>query len=423
MRLNLSLGALAVLQLISSLFVQLAVLRIVGAGAQTDAFVAAQAVPLVLFSILSVAFQSVWQPRFSVLADDKLAWRESLGQAQAQVLLTFGAVATLLCLTAPNWTQLLFPGFNHQTTGLSASMALPLFTAAALNCHSAVLTTALRTCNKFIRAEAISLGGSVFAIGLLLIVVPHGGVQAAAWVTCARAILVFGFLYVQTNRPPILFNKAWGNSKVWGQIRPLIAGATLYKTAPLFDRYWSSQASTGSVTILSLAQTGMGAIGMVLERSICVPVAPQLARLVERKDWLGLRSAYRKCVLQISLATLLVAVVFAALYPVWDYFLEPLLNLPAPLAREMWVICLWLLGYLHVAASGTIAVAAFYAMGDTRTPVKVGVTGFLFGVVFKALGFLLMGISGLAAATSVYYLCNMVAMCFLLEKKINARLS
>lgn len=388
-------------------------------GPLTDAFVAAQAVPLFLFSILSVSLQSVWQPRLSVLLNDHAGWRETQGVAQAQTLMLFAGVAIPVALFSDAWIRVIFPGFDQEQSRLTSSMTLPLLAGAAFNCHSALLTTALRARDQFLRAEMVSLAGTLCLLGMTWAVVPVGGVEAAAWALCARAIGVFLVLHFQAGRPMLLARQAWRSREVWTSLRPLLAGSAIYKTSPLVDRYWTSLAPAGGVTVFNLAQTAMGALATILERAVCVPVVPQLARLAAREDYEGLRKAYRTCVARISLAAALTAVGMIALYPAWEAILAMLLKVTPGQAHDMWFVCLALLGYLHVAASGTIAVSAFYALDDTRTPVRIGMAGFILGVILKSAGFLLMGLTGLAIATSAYYICNMVAMCILLEKKID----
>ena len=80
-------GALTALQLIFNFLVQLLILRIVGIGHLTDAFIAAQAVPLVLFSIISVSLSSVWQPRLSLLNNNRVRWKDGQGVALGQAVI------------------------------------------------------------------------------------------------------------------------------------------------------------------------------------------------------------------------------------------------------------------------------------------------------------------------------------------------
>lgn len=77
------------------------------------------------------------------------------------------------------------------------------------------------------------------------------------------------------------------------------------------------------------------------------------------------------------------------------------------------------MGYLHAAAAGAIVIQAFYAMGNTKTPVKIGFAGFLLSLGVKAIGYLWFGLLGLALGTTIYYSLNMLVMWIILESTIN----
>jgi putative peptidoglycan lipid II flippase len=423
LKLNVSLGALASLQLAASFLAQLIVLAAVGAGISTDAFVAAQAVPAVIFSILAVSLQNVWQPKLAVLSEQRVLWREAQGTAQGQVLLLFGGVSVVLIATANYWMQLLFPGFSKPQAELAAHMSQILLVAMVLNGQAALLTTAQRARERFVAAETVSLLATVAAAAALAMVVPIYGVEGAAWVGLARAFVVAVILYALAGMPAVALRQAWQEATVWRQLRPILAGSSLYKTGPILDRFWSSHAPAGGVTVFNLAQTGMGAFSSVLERAISVPVTPRLARLVAANDYSGVRKLYRACILRVTFLVGMLLLVLLLLKPFWSGLALSLLRVHEPLSSQMWLICVLLLGYTHVAASGNIAVAAFYAMGDAKTPVRVGVVGFALGAVLKSFAFVAWGLTGLALGTSIYYIINIAVMCALLEKKINEQLS
>jgi putative peptidoglycan lipid II flippase len=419
-KLNISLGAIAALQLLSSVALQLVVIAFVGAGPQTDALIAAQAVPQVLLAVLAISLQSAWQPRLAVLAHDGPAWRNAQGVAHGQVILLFWTSALVLAALAKWWIGLLFPGFTSEQRELAHSLTFPLLAGTVLTGHAALLTSAQRARDRFVTAETTALAGTVLAIGVVAVTVARFGVVAAAWTSLGRAALVCVALHAQAGRPKPLLADAWRCSRMWKQVRPMLAGSSIYKTAPLVDRFWTSQASAGGVTVFSLAQTAMGAVAAVLERSIGTPVMPHLARLVEAGDMGRVWALYRRCIAHISVATLAVAALLVTVWPVWAGAMDRLLGMDATLAWQLWLACLLLLGYLHVAASGTVAVAAFCAMGEAQTPVKVGVPAFLFFVVVKSLAFLAWGLPGLAAATSLYYITNMALLSLILKRRIDA---
>jgi putative peptidoglycan lipid II flippase len=422
MRVGLSLGAIAALQIIASLAAQLMVLRIVGVGWQTDAYIAAQAVPLVLLAVLSGSLQHVWQPRLALAALDRDRWSHEQSTAQGQVLLAYGTTALGLALSALIWTPWLFPGFEANQQRLAASLALPLFAASALNCHSAVTATALRATDRFVTAEATPFAGTILSLGLILLLVPRWGVDGAAWAALTRAVGVCAALHVQAGRPDWSVRRAVEAAQAWRKLRPLVAGSSLYKASPLVDKYWGSLAPAGGLTALSLAQLASSSTAVVLDRAFNVPVVPQLARLVEQRRFSDVRTLYRRCLLRVSICTLVLGCALIALEPLVALALTALLATAPEVASQVWLLTLLFLGYLHVSACGAVVTASFMALGDARTPVTIGVIGFIVGVGLKSAGFLTAGLPGLALATSVYYAGNLLAMSLILERRLDAQL-
>lgn len=417
------LGLIALLQLVVGLLIQISVLRAVGAGSETDAFIAAQALPLVLFSILSISIQSVWQPPLALTGGSLDKWLSLQGEALGQALVLVGGITLFAHVTHSFWIPLLYPGLDETQVLLASYMTLPLLLAAALNSQSVIFTAALRSVDRFAIAEVVNLSASVIALVVMIVMVPIEGIKVAAWILCARATIAFGVLYICAGRPRIDIQRGLASHAVWRQLKPLLFGSSYYKSAPLVDRYWCSQAGTGGLTTFSLAQTGMGAAATVLERSICMPLMPKLARFVESQDMVGLRHTYRSSIFRIHMAAGAALMALITLYPIWERLLAVGLNMETALAHQLWWLCILLLGYMHVAASGGIVTASFYAFGDMRTPVKVGIITFSISIVLKSAGFVLLGLPGLAVATSIFYVGNMAIMCYLLEKKINARSS
>lgn len=420
MTLGLSLGALAGLQLLAGLALQLIVLRIVGAGAMTDAFIAAQTVPMVLGAVFATSLQSVWQPRFAVVAADATGWQRQQRLAQGQTLWLMGLMGLLAAWSSPIWLRWLFPGLDAVTLGPAVQMTRVMCAGALLNGHALLLMAALRSRERFVLAEVVAAGGALMAVAGALWIVPRAGVIGAAWVGTARAAAVCAVLFVLAGAPLPALRGALRSRETWPQLRPLLAGASLYKLSPLVDRYWGSLAPAGGLTLLALAQTGLGMLAQMLDRAICVPVMPRLARLAAAKQSTAMRALVRERLATVTWIAAAVLALLVAARPLWPGLLDAALRLPAASAATLWWLCVLLLGYLHVVAAGSMLVAAFVALGDSRTPVRIGVVGFALGLVVKSLAFVLAGLEGLALATSLYYVGNLLVMWKFLEKRLES---
>lgn len=414
------LGAIAVLQLAAALTLQLIVLLSIGPGRETDAYIAAQSVPLVLSSIVAISLQNTWQPRLAVLAENHPAWLAAQRVAQGQVLAILGSISLLAALTCAWWLPLLFPTFTAAQLTTAARLSWLLLAAGLLSGHATLYTAAQRARGRFLQSDLTSLLWSLIGTAIVAALVPRYGVEAAGWVSLVRTGATAAHLHVISGKALPALSSGTADSSIWRQLRPLLAGSALYKLSPLVDRYWAAQAGAGGLTVYNLALLAVGAIANILERSLIGPFSVRAAVLVQAKDYTTLRTLYRRMLVQITMVTAVVAIAIIGLRPAWSIIFTGLMDISPALSAELWVVSLLLLGYLHVAASGAVSVAIFYAQGDTRTPVLIGIAGFVLGLILKSLGFLVFGLPGLAAGTSVMFLCNLALFSTVLRKRLLA---
>ena len=422
MRQSFIIGIVVCAQLSASLVFQVLIIRFFGVGAETDSYIAAQTVPLVLVAIIITAFQSVWLPRLSLLADDFAAWRSEQAIAQGQVALLGCSVLLLVAFGAPIWLRLLFPGLDSVQQQSALVYTYILLAAGVFNIQSALLTVALRAYGRFVIAESTTLLGIFASLVCLYFLLPVGGMLAVVWIIFVRSVVTYLLQLHLASWPSISLQLAISTKKTWQLMWPLFFGTSIYKTSPIVDRYWASQAGIGGITILNLAQTAMGALAKVLEHSICVPLIPSFSRRIRDNDYEGLRKSYRQGVLIISVIVVLLAVLMLIAKPLFISLFVILLGLQDNIANSLWLTCFFLLGYLHVAASGHLPVSVFYALGDTKTPVQIGLVGFIISIIAKLVGYTYFGLLGLSIAISLYYFLNLIVMCLYLEKHIDEKI-
>lgn len=417
MKQSLYIAVVVGLQLLATFAMQLMVVRLVGINASTDAYIAAQTVPTVLSAILMAALQSVWLPRLAVIVDDAEQWIKEQAKAQGQSFIMAVGVFGLLWATHIFWQPLLFPGFTAQQIQEVGLFCGPLFLAAAFNTQSALLTVALRAKGRFLAAELIATSGSIFALISVYYTLPDWGLISVPWVTAVRAILVYAIQLWLANWPGISIKAGLQCKDTWELMRPLLFGASIYKTSPLVDRFWISQAPAGSMTAFSLAQTAINALAIIVEKIICMPVIPDLARYVSKENYNALYTIYKKNLRQITFFIIITIIAILA-------FNQIVVSLPKTIgindnaATTILNIMLLFTGYLHVAISGSIAVATLYALGDTKTPTKISTYGFLLSIPMKGVFYGIYGIYGIAIANSVYHMINLFFFHYAIWHKI-----
>jgi putative peptidoglycan lipid II flippase len=91
--------------------------------------------------------------------------------------------------------------------------------------------------------------------------------------------------------------------------------------------------------------------------------------------------------------------------------------------RQLWMLLLALGGVWVGGSAGQILATAFYAQGDTRTPVRIGAIGFTLATLLKVPGFFLFGIWGVAITASLQYLTSAAVQYVLLDRRLVAGLA
>ncbi len=417
MKTNLILGLLALAQLIAALLTQVVIVRIVGTGADTDAYVAALAIPLVLHSILAIPLQNVWLPRIMACAPDDRA--DSVRQALGQAFTWFGAAALVLSFTAPVWVVVLFPGLAEPQRASTEAMIRIMLAGTLFSGMLAILTVVGRSRKRFFVVEAVPLMVAILALVAITPIVSRTGVEGAALIFTLRCICACLALWLVLKVGWPRLGRGAEKSAAFRSARPLLLGSAVYKVGPLVDRFWTSQSPPGTMTIFNLATAATGAATMVIERAFSTPVIPSLSEFWQRADIKGFRRAYRRPVVQ---SFVLVIGGFGLLLLFDDFAIDlirQLLLFSHEDATQMIHIAYALAGTVFAGAAGTAVAGGFYASGDTLTPVRIGVAGFLVGLVLKGIGFMHHGVDGLAVATSIYYVGNLIVMVILLERRLN----
>lgn len=411
-------GLIASVQLIGQMLIQVAVVRAVGLGDEADVFFAAQTIPLLLMAILSSALQSVWLPRFSVSAEKYSELSALRAAAQGQTLILGGIFFLFLSLSVSVWIPLAFPGFNSFQQNKTALFSLVFLFINLLNVQSSTLTVELRATSKLLISELAPMIITMIVVILLFIYLPSLGIVFAVIALLIRAILTYAFLGFLTGWVTPSLIQGWGRRNEWGMLWPLLAGASVYKTMPVIDRYWASFAPAGGISSLNMAQSIVGSVVAVLEKMFCVPVTPQFSRYIALKQYDTIRWLYKRTLKKIALLTLLASLFLFLFSNQLAFCLEVLMSIDLEHSIKLVTMSQFLLGYLFAAVSGIVLVAVFYALGDSKTPVLIGLIGFLIGIILKWKLFPIIGLNGLVATTSIYLMVNVVMFYICLEQRL-----
>lgn len=416
MKQTLALGLLAAVQLLGQLLLQIYVIRIFGINSLTDAFFAAQALPLVISGILISTLQSVWLPKFSQSTGKQL--RERLRIAQGQAIVLAGFIITILATTVWLWVPLLFPGFTSYQILTTTKFTFYFLVSSLFSILASVLIFQLRSASHFLLADAIPTLITLLCFFLMLAFLDKN-ITYALIILGFRSLATYTCLMYVLRWPFPNFKSCMKFENTLELTKPQLIGTSVYKTMPIVDRYWASLGNIGSIVTINASQSIMTAMVTVFEKALCIPVIPNFSRLVLQKKYLSLQRGYRLSLLKILATSILITLVMYFFDSKIGLLIQFLLKVTPAQSEAIVSGCFFFTGYLFSALSGIVLVSVFYALEDTLSPIIIGLIGFSIGLLLKYYLFTMFSINGLIASTSIYMLINVVVFFIVIEYKLN----
>ena len=400
-RLSTALGGLALATISVSFLSQWYALTELGAGTQTDALFAGMVIPQLVLAIVSDSLGFAIVPLLATsTAEDSRREGWSIFQC---VGLFFSAIAFVLIIFAPYWVPFLVPGFDDE--GIALTIYLVRFQSflMILIALNAILRSIYHARQRFVFAETSLAVASVISFLFLLWSLPKYGVVAVVWSFILRSTLVMLFLlpgmgaYNPLNlRSPLL-------REIWIRIRPLLIGTTYYRSELVLDRFLSSMAPSGGLSLLYFGQQIYGASGQILNRSIAAPMIPQLSKHAYAGNWSSFRANYRTRLLSLVCLTLVGCFLLLFLGEPILKFIFGRKNMTSSDIHLLWVIMVALCGMLIGDPVNHTICSTFYSIGDTKTPTKIGMYVYTIAIIGKLFAFVIWGIVGIAVAASLFY--------------------
>lgn len=408
---------LSIIGVILTLLQPVLVITSFGAGSVSDAWFASQTLIVWLASLLSMPLHNVAVPLIVQAEHDQ---ERQLRAAFHLLYCTaiFTLVAAILVSTAHGWLPLLFAQTTQAQPALMQTLVWWLLPQLVFNGMTTALTSSQHAQGRILYAELSNVLTLVPATALLWWVLPHygpyQGPQAAAAILVIRSMLQ-ALLLLRHN--PLHFALAPMQQLLplyQQRLRPLLSGALYYKSDLLLDRWLCALAPAGQLSLYASAQQAISSIGTVLSKTLVATRLPRMAAVADDSHALqqlfaqGLRS-----VLQITTALWLLTAASLA----WRYWQ----GLHDDTLSHILAFILLLGGSLIMMPTGYMLTSSFYAEGDTRTPVRVGVIAFSISLPIKIAAFFQGGLVAMAIASSLCHLLGGVVMWLIRRAQFRAR--
>lgn len=396
-----------------------------GAGTLTDAYNAAFQLPDMLTYLLvggtaSIAF-------ITILSRYREQGREQEGEEALSVilsvmLLVLGSAVVLGEVFAPLYTRAFFPGFDTAKAALCTHMTRILLPAQLCFFAGGVLAAVLLVRKQFAWQAVSPL---VYNLGIILggiLLHKYFGVPALAVGAVAGAIagpLLLNYLGARRTGLRLRFTLQWSHPGLRQWIRmsiPLMIGVSLVTADTWILSYFASQ-GRGDISKLLYAKTLFTAPMAILGQAAGAASMPFFAALAGQKRFAEFTLAVNRTVTRIfAFAFLLSAWMIGLAHPAVELVLRGGLFRHADVRQTALYFTLFA-GSLCFWSAQAIYARAFYAAGNTLTPMTASTLITAASIPLYWLLFHQLGVPGLAIASDCGILVQTLALAGLLHYK------
>jgi putative peptidoglycan lipid II flippase len=411
----------------------LVIARAFGAGVASDAFFVAFRLPNLLRRLVAEgALSSAFIPVFTeyVTRRSRIDTLRMLRAVTGVMLLILGTLTLLGILAAPWVVRIMAPGFfatpavGELTVRLARLMFPYLFLVGlaalvmgVLNAHRHFLLPAL---SPVALNVGIIIGALVLAprlaepvVGLALGVLLGGAGQLLLqlpWLA-ARGLLTAPRLAL--GHPAV--------RRILGLMAPVVIGQSATHIGTVINTIVASFLAKGSVSYLyyadRLVEFPLGVFGV----AVATAVLPTLSEQGARQDKPALRETLSFSLRLATFVSMPAAVgLFVLSEPIVRVLYERGHFGPTETAGTAAAVAMYALGIVG-STTAKISAQAFFALGDTRTPVKVSVGAMALNCTMAALLARPLGHVGLALAIAVAATANAIALTIMLHRRLPGR--
>lgn len=404
---------------------EMVVARVFGATMYTDAYLVAYQLPYTAQQVIGWAIVSVTVPLLTKHIVDGNRREADLaanyffnGTAMLMLALSiFGVVA------APLLVQLTAPALNAATAGLAVKLTRIMFPSVFFVCLGMVLTGILNAHRRFGVAAFAPAFSSVIIIVVVLLSEKLWGIWGLA---CGTLLSFIGFFLIQI---PSSMGTGWRyrfclarqNKEIrlaLASLVPIVLGMSVNQIYYILNRFFASGLSEGSISALNygaeLAQFPAG----VFVSAVAVAIYPLLTEYAIVGDLTRFRDALEKGLGVVMLFSVPASVGLIVLrVPIVRLLFEH----GAFTAADTLAAASSLLFYAGgIVAYSLIMVLlrVFFAFSDVKTPVYAGLCGIAVNVLVSLVSVDVMGHDGLALATTLGSVGNMLVFLFFLKKHL-----
>ena len=399
-----------------------------GQNRLTDAYNAAFSIPDFLYTLLvggalSSAFIPVFSSYISTGKDDD-AWEVASIIFNLTMTLMLLGIAVGLMFT-PQLIQLLVPGFSQEFTDLTVKLTRIMFIQSLFMALSGLSMGILNSYKHFLMPAlgSVLYNLCIVAFGWVLAVYFDFGIMGFSIGVVVGAVANFAVQFPKLMQYGLKYKFTFnlrhpGVKKIYALMMPVLIGLSVTQFNLFVNQNLASTLPAGIVAALRTGQRIMQVPIGIFAIAVAVAIFPTLTEYAAKNQMDEFKKSMSLGTRAVIFLTLPCAVGLIALrVPVVRLLFEQGEFTHQATLVTAHALLFYSFGLVGYSAQQVLS-RTFYAIQDTLTPVVVGVMTIVINLVLNFALLKPMGHGGLALAYSIAGVFNMVALLYLLRKKI-----
>ena len=397
---------------------------ILGTTYQSDAFYMVTSIQYVIYPMLSVGIWKVFLPIYKekITQDDKNSANELANKVITNFTIISILVVAILMIFSNEIVTIVAPGFEGETKKICSQLVFISAPMYILIMAAAVYASMLQCHNKFFGSQIREVASHIPTIIAALLLYPIFGIKSLGF-----ALVAGGMLRLLIEIPfvdwgykfRITLKKSQEYSLMMKRMPSALISEGVNQFNMLVDKMMASTLPEGAVSGLNYGNRLTNVFSGLLSSAIATALYPQVVELISLKkndELNNLMSRILKIfglvMFPLTIACILfrkelVSVVFER-----GSFGAESVNLTAG------TFACYSIGLFFVA-SNTVLTNVFYGHGDTKTPMFIGIANLIVNVGLNFALVYLIGINGLAIATSISAVIAFFIRIIFIKKYIN----
>jgi putative peptidoglycan lipid II flippase len=399
-----------------------------GAGLETDAFFVAFMIPNLLRSFLGEgALNTTFIPVFSdYLALNNQKKADSFASNVLNILIIVLVIIIILgILGAPIIVNIVASGFRLEPEKFKLTVHLTKIMFPYIG-FAAIAALFMGVLNSYKQFFIPAFAPAMLNIGIIFLAVIYS--KNIGIYSLAIGVIIGGLFQMLMHIPALIkkhfnykfiidFNEP-GIRTLFGLLMPAMFGLAIDKINFVVDRIIASYLAHGSISALyyanRLMQFPLGVFGIALS----IAILPTLSKNVSKKQFEELKDSFNFGIKILSFFILpsTVGLIILSTPVVRLFYEHGVFSSQDTRLTEIALVC-YTVG-LFAMATLRLVISTFYALKDTRTPLKIGIVVVILNIILDLILVRYLAHAGIALATSIAAIAHLIILGFTLDKKV-----